>query len=160
MIGYGMENKRGVISGGTSGIGLAAARMLVQDGATVWLVGRDPERGQKAVESLTGLPGEALYLQGDVSTVEGCRKIAACLQQHHQELDFLVNSAGIYQEKPFQDVTEEEYQHLMDVNVKGTIFLTQALLDLFAQDGPSIVNIASDAALEDRKSTRLNSSHP
>ena len=46
MIGYGMENKRGVISGGTSGIGLAAARMLVQDGATVWLVGRDPERGK------------------------------------------------------------------------------------------------------------------
>lgn len=148
MIGYGMENKRGVISGGTSGIGLAAARMLVQDGATVWLVGRDPERGKKALESLEGLPGKALYLQGDVSTVEGCRKIAACLQQHHQELDFLVNSAGIYQEKPFQDVTEEEYQQLMDVNVKGTIFLTQALLDLFAQDGPSIVNIASDAALE------------
>ena len=59
-----------------------------------------------------------------------------------------MNSAGIYQEKPFQDVTEEEYQQLMDVNVKGTIFLTQALLDLFAQDGPSIVNIASDAALE------------
>lgn len=147
MIGYGMENKRGVISGGTSGIGLAAARMLVQDGATVWLVGRDPERGKKALESLEGLPGKALYLQGDVSTVEGCRKIAACLQ-HHQELDFLVNSAGIYQEKPFQDVTEEEYQQLMDVNVKGTIFLTQALLDLFAQDGPSIVNIASDAALE------------
>ena len=147
MIGYGMENKRGVISGGTSGIGLAAARMLVQDGATVWLVGRDPERGKKALESLEGLPGKALYLQGDVSTVEGCRKIAACLQQHHQELDFLVNSAGIYQEKPFQDVTEEEYQQLMDVNVKGTIFLTQALLDLFAQDGPSIVNIASDAAL-------------
>ena len=52
MIGYGMENKRGVISGGTSGIGLAAARMLVQDGATVWLVGRDPERGKKALESL------------------------------------------------------------------------------------------------------------
>ena len=148
MIGYGMENKRGVISGGTSGIGLAAARMLGQDGAPVWLVGRDPERGEKALESLEGLPGKALYLQEDVSTVEGCRKIAACLQQHHQELDFLVNSAGIYQEKPFQDVTEEEYQHLMDVNVKGTIFLTQALLDLFAQDGPSIVNIASDAALE------------
>ena len=148
MIGYGMENKRGVISGGTSGIGLAAARMLVQDGATVWLVGRDPERGKKALESLEGLPGKALYLQGNVSTVEGCRKIAACLQQHHQELDFLVNSAGIYQEKPFQDVTEEEYQQLMDVNVKGTIFLTQALLDLFVQDGPSIVNIASDAALE------------
>ena len=148
MIGYGMENKRGVISGGTSGIGLAAARMLVQDGATVlgWWAGI--RNGEEGLESLEGLPGKALYLQGNVSTVEGCRKIAACLQQHHQELDFLVNSAGIYQEKPFQDVTEEEYQQLMDVNVKGTIFLTQALLDLFAQDGPSIVNIASDAALE------------
>ena len=148
MIGYGMENKRGVISGGTSGIGLAAARLLVQDGAAVYLVGRDPERGRKAVESLAGLPGEARYIQGDVSTAEGCRKIAASLQEQHLELDFLVNSAGIYLEKPFQDVTEEEYRQLMDVNVKGTIFLTQALLDLFAQDGPSIVNIASDAALE------------
>ena len=89
MIGYGMEKKRGIISGGTSGIGLAAARLLVQDGATVWLVGRDPERGQKAVESLAGLPGEARYLQGDVSTVEGCRKIAAELRPSIQELDFL-----------------------------------------------------------------------
>ena len=58
MIGYGMENKRGVISGGTSGIGLAAARMLVQDGATVWLVGRDPERGRRPWKVLRDCRGK------------------------------------------------------------------------------------------------------
>ena len=76
MIGYGMEKKKGVISGGTSGIGLAAARLLVQDGATVWLVGRDPERGQKAVDLayFEELPDKRTALQREYALKQLAKK--------------------------------------------------------------------------------------
>lgn len=148
MIKYGMEEKRGVISGGTSGIGLAVARNLVREGAFVYLVGRDAEKGQKAVAELQGEAGETVYIQADLSTLDGCRKVAETVAQDGKKLDFLVNSAGVYQEKPLQDITEADYASLMDGNVKSTLFLTQQLLPHFADEGPSIVNIASDAALE------------
>lgn len=148
MIKYGMEEKRGVISGGTSGIGLAVARNLVREGAFVYLVGRDAEKGRKAVTELQGEAGSAEYIQADLSTLDGCRTVAETVARSGKKLDFLVNSAGLYQEKPLQDITEADYASLMDGNVKSTIFLTQQLLPHFADEGPSIVNIASDAALE------------
>lgn len=148
MLNYGMENKTGVISGGTSGIGLAAARLLVQDGAFVYIVGRDSEKGAKALAELAGFKGGAAYIQADISTLAGCQTVADRLQQDGKAVDFLVNSAGLYEEKMLDRLTEEDYSRIMDVNVKGTIFLTQALLPLLAEDGPSVLNIASDAALE------------
>ncbi len=145
---YGMENKRGVISGGTSGIGLAAAKLLVQDGAHVLLVGRDPEKGAKALAELSGMKGSAEYFQADISTLEGCKAVGDKLQQEEKLVDFLINSAGVYEEKMLDQLTEQDYARIMDVNVKGTIFLTQAVVPHLAEDGPSILNIASDAALE------------
>lgn len=143
-----MENKRGVISGGTSGIGLAAAKLLVQDGAHVLLVGRDPEKGAKALAELSGMKGSAEYFQADISTLEGCKAVGDKLQQEEKLVDFLINSAGVYEEKMLDQLTEQDYARIMDVNVKGTIFLTQAVVPHLAEDGPSILNIASDAALE------------
>lgn len=148
MLSYGMENKRGIISGGTSGIGLAAAKLLVQDGAHVLLVGRDPEKGTKALAELAGFKGSADYLQADISTLDGCKAVGDKLQQEEKTVDFLVNCAGVYEEKMLNKVTEQDYARIMDVNVKGTIFLTQAVVPHLAEDGPSILNIASDAALE------------
>ena len=64
------------------------------------------------------------------------------------KVDFLVNCAGMYQEEALQDITEASYSKMMDENVKSTIFLTKAVLSLLSDDSPSILNIASDAALE------------
>ena len=64
------------------------------------------------------------------------------------KVDFLVNCAGMYQEEALQDITEASYSKMMDENVKSTIFLTKAVLPLLSEDSPSILNIASDAALE------------
>lgn len=145
MAAYGMEGKRGVISGGTSGIGLAAAQLLVKDGAEVILIGRDAQKGAQAVESLSGA-GRARFVQADLSTVAGCQSVAAALED--QKLDFLVNCAGMYQERMLDRLTEEDYDQVMNLNVKGTVFLTKALLPLMQEEGPSVLNIASDAALE------------
>ena len=143
-----MEEKRGVISGGTSGIGLAAAKLLVRDGAHVFIVGRDDQKGAAALAELTEGKGRADYVQADVSTLEGCRKVAEIVGHHDGKVDFLVNCAGRYKEQPIDEITESEYDAMMNANVKSTIFLTKIMIPLFSENQPSIVNIASDAALE------------
>jgi NAD(P)-dependent dehydrogenase (short-subunit alcohol dehydrogenase family) len=143
-----MEGKRGVISGGTSGIGLAAAKLLVADGAHVFIVGRNAGRGKEALQALSDGKGRADYIQADVSTLAGCQKVAAVAGEGEAKVDFLVNCAGMYQEQPIDEITEETYQTLMDANVKSTIFLTKAMLPILNNQQPSILNIASDAALE------------
>ena len=71
---YGMEEKRGIITGGTSGIGLAAAKMLVRDGAHVFIVGRDAEKGKAALTALSDGKGKATYVEADVSTLRAVKK--------------------------------------------------------------------------------------
>lgn len=138
---YDLTDKICVISGGTSGIGLAAARLMAGDGAQVYLVGRDTRRGEAAVQELGG---KASFIGADLSTVEGCAKAAAALRDIR--IDVLVNSAGIYAEERLERVTPASYTEIMDINVKGTLFLIQALMPLF-NEGAAVVNIASDAGL-------------
>ena len=143
---YGCEGKVAFISGGTSGIGKAVAELLLKDGAEVWLLGRDAEKGTAAAIALSAY-GKVHYLQGDVKDLEACRRAAQNVREQRGRIDFIVNSAGIYHERRLENVSEYEFFTIMDINVKGTIFLTQALLPLLAQEGASIVNIASDAGI-------------
>ena len=145
---YGLGGKIAVISGGTSGIGLAAAKMMIADGARVFLVGRSSERGISALGILDAGPEAASFVQADISTVAGCREVAEKVRQEAGRVDILVNSAGIYREDWLELVREEEFQEIMDVNVKGTFFLCQVILPLMTEHGASIINIGSDAALE------------
>ena len=143
---YGCEGKVAFISGGTSGIGKAVAELLLKDGAEGWLLGRDAEKGTAAAIALSAY-GKVHYLQGDVKDLEACRRAAQNVREQRGRIDFIVNSAGIYHERRLENVSEYEFFTIMDINVKGTIFLTQALLPLLAQEGASIVNIASDAGI-------------
>jgi NAD(P)-dependent dehydrogenase (short-subunit alcohol dehydrogenase family) len=161
---YGCKRKVIVITGGTSGIGLAAARAFWLDGANVCIVGRDSTRGMKALAKIIGCPdpdavvfpgrerdtfsaaeglqagcgstklpvtGVSLlrlrYIRADVTKPSGCR-LAAAIAAHYgkDRIDILVNSAGVYQEQRLERITAAEYNRLMDVNVKGTVFMTQA----------------------------------
>ena len=143
---YGCEGKVAFISGGTSGIGKAVAELLLKDGAEVWLLGRDAEKGTEAAVTLSAY-GKVHYVQGDVKDLEACRSAAQNVREQRENIDLIVNAAGIYQERRLEKVTEYDFFSIMDTNVKGTIFLTQTLLPLLASEGASIVNIASDAVL-------------
>ena len=141
---YGCEGKVAFISGGTSGIGKAVAELLLKDGAEVWLLGRDAEKGTEAAITLSAY-GKVHYVQGDVKDLEACQRAAQNVREQRESIDLIVNAAGIYQERRLEKITEYDFFSIMDTNVKGTIFLTQTLLPLLSEEEASIVNIASDA---------------
>jgi NAD(P)-dependent dehydrogenase (short-subunit alcohol dehydrogenase family) len=120
---------------------------MLEDGAEVFIVGRNEERGACALDTLAKFSTGVKYIKADVSTVNGCTQVAAIIKQGPVKADILVNSAGIYREKRLEEITEEEYAEIMNTNVKGAIFLCQALIPLMDVGG-TVVNIASDAALE------------
>lgn len=191
---YDCKNKVVVITGGTSGIGLAAARAFWLDGAGVCIVGRDSTRGMKALAEIAGckdpeaavfpglsnriytIPGtgEELarlrYIRADVTKPADCRTAAAIAGYYGAgRIDILVNSAGVYQEKRLENVSVADYNRIMDVNVKGTLFMIQACRPYMLPPGKTgnaesdgtavagdcpaavrdrcIINIASDAGI-------------
>ncbi|MEG0797720.1 MAG: SDR family oxidoreductase [Acidaminococcaceae bacterium] len=144
---YGLQGRVVVISGGTSGIGLATARLCLADGARVYLVARQEQRGTAALAALAPLGGEVSFMSTDVSIAGDCRQLAVKLGQGGAGVDVLINAAGIYQEQRLETVTEADYTQLMDVNVKGTLFLSQALLPLMHSKDANIINVGSDAGL-------------
>ena len=144
---YDLAGKIAVISGGTSGIGLATAKKMLEDGAEVFIVGRNVARGRRALDTLAKFSVKVRYIQADVSTVQGCKQVAETIKKGPTKIDILVNSAGIYCEKRLEEITEEDYYGIMDTNVKGTLFLCQSLIP-FISEGGTVINIASDAGLE------------
>jgi len=146
-VNYNLAGKVAIISGGTSGIGLATAKKMLEDGAEVFIVGRSEERGARALEALAKFSARVKYLKADISTINGCAQVAEAIKQGPLKVDVLVNSAGVYSEKRLEKIAAEDYSKIMDTNVKGTLFLCQSVMPLIKAGG-TVINIASDAALK------------
>ena len=138
--------KTALISGGTSGIGRAAAAIFLHAGAQVVLMGRDEERGSEALHFLSGAE-RASFFAGDVRFSQDCRHAVEKTMACCGALDILVNAAGVYEEGAIDHIAPQELDALIDTNLKGTIYLTQAALPCLRQTHGNIVNIASDAGL-------------
>ncbi|MFR7418185.1 SDR family NAD(P)-dependent oxidoreductase [uncultured Megasphaera sp.] len=136
-----------LISGGTSGIGLATAAVLLDRGWQVAVSGRNRERGQAAVQQLEG-KGAVHYIEGDVSRDEDCRKMVIETVRRFGSLDGLVTSAGIYEQDLLENVTPDDVQQLFAVNVYGTISLCKYALPHLRRRPGSIVTVSSDAGLQ------------
>ena len=132
-----------LISGGTSGIGLATAKILAGEGLRLVLLGRNEERGQKAQEQVRG----SLYIPCDVTVTKDCQK-AVKAASAIGKITGLVLSAGIYEEKLLENTTDEEMEHFFAVNVFGAMKLTREAIPAMRGAAGSIVAVASDAALQ------------
>ena len=138
--------KRVIVTGGTSGIGKAAAKLFLERGEKVAIIGRDKTKGEAVENELKH--HDLKFFPADIRYVEECEKVVKNAANFLGGADILINSAGIYLEKPVSDTDEKDFDDIMSVNVKGTFFMTKAVLPLFMQNnGGSVVNIASDAGI-------------
>ena len=155
---FNFEGKVVLITGGASGIGFATAKMFAQCGALVAICSRQEAKGRKALDELHLINQRSIYIQGDVAVISDCRRIVDETVKQFGQLDILVNSAGVYHSGFLASFTEEDYNRVMDVNVKGTIFMCQAALDVLAVGGEgAIVNVSSDAGIVGNKGAALYS---
>lgn len=136
-----------LISGGTSGIGLAAAAVLLERGWNVVISGRHAEKGEAALASLA-CPERTWYVQGDVARDDDCRKMVEAAVSRFGGLDGLVTSAGVYEENLLENVTPDDIQRLFSINVFGTMYLCRYALPHLRRKPGSIVTVSSDAGLQ------------
>ena len=141
-----MKNRSVLITGGTSGIGLAAARLFLDAGANVAIAGRKTTQGEAALQSLD-TPNRVWYFPADVRLSSDCDRLVKEAKKKLGRLDVLVNSAGVYQEESAESLSETSYAEIMDTNVKGTMFMVRAALPFLRETKGNIVNVASDAGL-------------
>ena len=141
-----MKDRGVLITGGTSGIGLASARMFLAAGAKIVITGRNEERGTAALQSLKA-SGRVFFVPSDVRLSADCDKLVQNAKETLGRLDVLVNSAGVYLEESAESLSEASYAEIMDTNVKGTMFMTRAALPFLRETKGNIVNVASDAGL-------------
>ncbi|QWT20177.1 SDR family oxidoreductase [Bacillus sp. NP157] len=137
------QGKKLLVVGGTSGMGLEAARMAVSQGATVVVVGNRADKAEAAVRELAAL-GPATALTADLASDEGLASLLATIDAQHADIDLLVNAAGVFAPKPFLEHTPADYERYMKLN-EATFFITQKVAaHLVARGRPgAIVNIGS-----------------
>ena len=140
-----LKDRVALITGGSSGIGRAAAVAMAREGANIALTARRAERCEEAVAEIEGLGGQALALPGDVANAEHLAGLVAATVERWGRLDIVVPNAGINGVfAPIEDITPEEWDQTHNINVRGT-FLTvkYAIPHLRAAGGGSIVVVSS-----------------
>lgn len=141
-----LSHKTALVSGSTAGIGLAIATTLAQEGATVIVNGRTPERVHEAISHIQQTVPNA-KLQGiaaDLGTATGAND----LFQQVPAVDILVNNLGIYGAKAFEDISDEEWMNILEVNVLSGVRLSRHYLPLMLkQNWGRIIFISSESAL-------------
>lgn len=144
-----LKDKVAHITGGSSGIGLAIAERFIREGAKVMISGRSEQNGHKAENYLKKInEGAIAFVQGDVSKSEDVTRIIDETVKRYGRIDILVNNAGIFLEKRAEDTTEEEWDRIIDVNLKGVFLCSKAAYHYFRkQGGGNIVNISSDSGI-------------
>lgn len=143
----GLDEKVALVTGGASGIGLATARRLAAEGATVAVLDIDGEAAERAAAELGG---EASAVQADVSSEEEVARAFAAVRERHVRIDALHNNAGIEGEPaPLAESDVAQLDRLYAVNVRGVYLVLREMLRLAAADGTAatIVNTSSGTAL-------------
>jgi NAD(P)-dependent dehydrogenase (short-subunit alcohol dehydrogenase family) len=139
-----LKNKIALVTGGTSGIGLATAKRFAQEGATVYVTGRRQGELDRAVGEIGA---GTIGVQGDISKLEDLDRLYAQIKREKGRLDILFANAGGGGFARIGEITEQQFDSEFGTNVKGTLFTVQKALPLI-KDGGSIVLTASSSSIK------------
>ena len=141
-----LSNKLALVTGSTGGIGLAIAKSLVKEGASVIINGRSQESVDNAIAQIASEgKGKVMGLAADLSSVEGVEKAI----EKYPQLDILVNNLGIYEAKSFSEITDEDWQNMFNINVMSGIRLSRAYFPkMLDKNWGRIIFISSDSAVQ------------
>jgi 3-oxoacyl-[acyl-carrier protein] reductase len=143
-----LTGKVAVVTGASKGIGAAIAEELAKDGAAVVVNYASSAQGAEAtVAKIKAAGGKAKAIRADVSKRAESKKLVDAAVKEFGRLDILVNNAGVYEFRPLDQIDEEHFDKMFDLNVKGLLFATQAAVVAFDGAGGSIINIGSIASL-------------
>ena len=141
-----LDGKTALITGATSGIGAAAARLFGKEGAQVILTGRSRERGEALVREIREKNGSACFLPCDLSCKEETDRLALEVAGRYPHIDILFNNAGIFRTAVLEEMTEEDVNAVFATNLNSAMFLTQALRPYMK--GGVIINDSSTSGLD------------
>src|SRR3972149_5831482 len=139
-----LQGKIALVTGGGTGIGKATAIIFAQEGAAVAVAGRRENKLGDTVSVIKKNGGKAIYIVGDISKVGDTKRIVNETVHKFGGLDILVNNAGVFKGVKMIDTNEEEYDYIMDINLKGTFFMCKhAIPDIEKRGGGTIINIGT-----------------
>jgi NAD(P)-dependent dehydrogenase (short-subunit alcohol dehydrogenase family) len=139
-----LEGKTALITGGTEGIGLATAKLFVEEGAYVFITGR---RERELAEAVKAIGSNVYGVQGDVAKLDDLDRLYETVSKVKGRIDIVFANAGVGEFVPLEAVTEEHFDKLFNTNVKGTLFTVQKALPLL-NDGGSIILNGSVASIK------------
>jgi NAD(P)-dependent dehydrogenase (short-subunit alcohol dehydrogenase family) len=144
-----LKNKVALITGGSSGIGMAIAERFLKEGAKIVITGRSKERCDNAQKQLKAIVSDAVIsVTGDVSKWGDVQKMVARTIKQFGRIDILINNAGIYLEKRIEETTEDEWDQVININLKGVFLCSKAVYPHFKTQGSgTIVNMSSDSGI-------------
>ena len=142
-----LNGKVAVVTGASKGIGAGIAKQFAAEGASVVVnYASSKTDADKVVDEITKRGGKAVAVQGNVAKKADVEKLFAASEKTFGKIDILVNNAGVYEFVPLEEVSEQQFHRMFDVNVLGMLLATQEALKHFNSDGGSIINIGSLAS--------------
>lgn len=142
------EDQIVIVTGGSRGIGLATCKAFAQEGAQVVIASIDQKRGQLAKEAIIEKGGKALFVQTDVTQHEQVNRLINTILERFDDIDVLVNNAGVHEKAPFWEESESLWDRMYHVNVMGTVIPSQIVVRYMKEKGQGvIVHVASKAGV-------------
>ena len=136
-----LKEKVAIVTGGSRGIGFATVKKFLEEGATVVLTARRKETAEKAVtqvkESCPDTKVEGIW--PDLSSLESVKESFAKIHEKYGRIDILVNNAGMSDSAPFTNYTEDLFEKVMDLNVKGVFHASRAVVDYMVEQGSGVI---------------------